>query len=774
MSGPHKEAGLTGTNDTRTAVRQYHVLGWSLVGIPSGSKAPSTFGWQTKATGLEYWDNNPGHNVGLLHGLSGTCAIDIDHMENARTIFDGMAIDLDALLASAPQIIGRSGRGKAIFRAPSDTLTTRKISWPVAGDPRRTEVVFEFRAGTVQDVLPPSIHPDTGEPYRWAGRPIDDGLPDLPEQVLTIWREWDRFRPQMMDLCPWKPKPEFIPPPKKKRDYQKGESVIEAYNASTRIEDALEVAGYKRYGNRWLSPNSTTGIPGVIVFDGERAYSHHASDPFDPSHTFDAFDLFCVYQHLGSVPNAVKAAADILRLDTLPVGPSEEDREAQKHGAAVAAQIMKKEVARRDVETDRVPEHLLTVPGVLGQLVEYAGATAIKSQPQFDVQAALALGAVVLGQRFVTSGNNMASLFFMNVGKTGTGKEHANSVISRTLRYAGLEELLGPPGYTSEGGVLTALKSAPAHIAVIDEFGNYLGAAGNRSSANLQQALSMMMECFGRQTDSVQKRGYSDAGLNEKQSKALQVRIHKPSLTVLSMTTPETFYAAVSGRDLSSGLLNRFLIVESRLPRQRSRMPAQIDPPQAVIEWAQKCATAGQGGNLTDLGPEFPPDPVVVPFTDGALALLHDYEGVIIDRQNAANNETMAAMYNRSREIAMRVSLIVAVSKGQSEIDSDVAQWAIDYVDFYAQRAVQSMIDNMAEGETDELRKKVAAAIKAAGSSGMNMREIIRAVPGIGNLSKPNRDGLLAMVCEDFPVARSVSKPSGRGRPSIIHTWDED
>jgi hypothetical protein len=124
--------------------------------------------------------------------------------------------------------------------------------------------------------------------------------------------------------------------------------------------------------------------------------------------------------------------------------------------------------------------------------------------------------------------------------------------------------------------------------------------------------------------------------------------------------------------------------------------------------------------------------------------------------------------------MAMRVSLIVAVSMGLDDVDEVAMRWAIDYVDFYAQRAVQSMADNMAEGETDALRKKVAAAIKSAGMNGLKMAELIKVVPGLGNLGKPQRDGLLSMVCEDFPIDRAVSKPTGGGRPSIIHTWRQD
>jgi len=161
---------------THGYAQAYTALGWALVGIPAGSKAPSTFGWQTKAAPLDYWDKNPSHNIGLLHSLSGTVALDIDEMQNTRTIFEALNIDLDAILASAPRIVGRPDRGKVLFRAPDGvTLTTRKISWPMPDDPRKTEVVFELRAGSVQDVLPPSIHPDTGQPYTWAGRDVADG-----------------------------------------------------------------------------------------------------------------------------------------------------------------------------------------------------------------------------------------------------------------------------------------------------------------------------------------------------------------------------------------------------------------------------------------------------------------------------------------------------------------------------------------------------------------------------------------------------------------------
>jgi hypothetical protein len=220
-------------------------LGWYLVTIPAGTKGPTKFGWQQPEKALsdpeearKYYEQNPTHNVGLLHGASGTCAIDIDNVEHTKMIFDELGIDFSLLMNSAPQIIGRENRGKLLFKAPPD-LVTHKISWPVEGDPRKTEVVFELRAGSVQDVLPPSIHPDTGKPYQWAGRSIWDGLPDLPQQLLTLWVEWDRLRPQLQDICPWKKTPSFQPP-NKTRPKGDGTSVIDTFNASHDMHTLLE------------------------------------------------------------------------------------------------------------------------------------------------------------------------------------------------------------------------------------------------------------------------------------------------------------------------------------------------------------------------------------------------------------------------------------------------------------------------------------------------------------------------------------------------------
>ncbi len=101
-------------------------------------------------------------------------------------------MDVDALRDAEDAVkisSGREGRDKLLFRLPSglSPVPTKTISDPETGD-----TVLEFRCATangltVQDVLPPSIHPDTGKPYQWAGKGNWRAIPQIPAALLEVW-----------------------------------------------------------------------------------------------------------------------------------------------------------------------------------------------------------------------------------------------------------------------------------------------------------------------------------------------------------------------------------------------------------------------------------------------------------------------------------------------------------------------------------------------------------------------------------------------------------
>lgn len=176
----------------------YVACGLALVPIPTGRKGPNSKGWNKpeKAITDPHRASALRGNIGLAHAYSNplTMALDIDDLPKARVWLSERGVDLDALLDAddAVQVYsGREGRAKLFYRQPPDVgpIMTKQIT-----DPETGEMVLEFRCAsagglTVQDVLPPSIHPETGQPYKWAGKGNWQDIPQIPKQLLGVWQE---------------------------------------------------------------------------------------------------------------------------------------------------------------------------------------------------------------------------------------------------------------------------------------------------------------------------------------------------------------------------------------------------------------------------------------------------------------------------------------------------------------------------------------------------------------------------------------------------------
>lgn len=162
--------------------------GWAICAIDRQNKAPTYAKWNERPIDAETADGIDG--AGLLHALSGTCALDIDNLELARVWLAERGVDVDALLTARDSVqisSGRPGRAKLLYRLKTPLRTFK---------PKGSGI--ELRCATlqglsVQDVLPPSVHPDTKKPYEWKyGEPLlgDWGqLPAIPATLKAAWRE---------------------------------------------------------------------------------------------------------------------------------------------------------------------------------------------------------------------------------------------------------------------------------------------------------------------------------------------------------------------------------------------------------------------------------------------------------------------------------------------------------------------------------------------------------------------------------------------------------
>jgi hypothetical protein len=175
----------------KKAATEYLAAGFALTNVDG--KRPTAKGWNKRSKAITSTDqlNRVTGNIGLLHAYSGTCCIDVDDYQATDGYFADNGLDLLQLLAAddAVQIdSGRPNRAKLLYRT-AETL-------PIFKHVDAGKTVVEFRCAdaggnSVQDVLPPSIHPDTGKPYKWIGN--WKKLPFLPTALADFWKKKTAF-----------------------------------------------------------------------------------------------------------------------------------------------------------------------------------------------------------------------------------------------------------------------------------------------------------------------------------------------------------------------------------------------------------------------------------------------------------------------------------------------------------------------------------------------------------------------------------------------------
>lgn len=318
------------------AERYTSKFGMHLIPLKPNSKLPVMNDWGLHTMSdpdqaRTYFEQHPDQGIGMALGPSRMASLDIDCEESFRVICHNYGIDLDELIASTPTLKGSEKGMRLVFRVPDGVdLGYSKLNWHRESDPSKSYTVFELRAASGEkqrfDVLASqSKHPDTGRPYTWITQPRTD-WPTPPLWLLTLWSKFEHMKPQLVSMCPWLPVAEPVSAPVARSTTvcgdHSGKSVIDAYCDANDLSSELARYGYKQVGKRWLSPHSTSGLPGVVLFpDGKSCWIHNSSDPLcseDSGRPVNSFDLFSAYDHNNDTSKAVKRAADMLGMKPEP------------------------------------------------------------------------------------------------------------------------------------------------------------------------------------------------------------------------------------------------------------------------------------------------------------------------------------------------------------------------------------------------------------------------------------------------------------------------
>lgn len=716
----------------------YLERGYSVIPIAPGTKRPGSWSAAEGWKGMYDWERYserlpteletehfykwPGAGIGLLTGkLSQVVGLDRD--------YDCPGTDaLERLIPWSP-VKKKGAKGyTAFYRYNGEKSCSFNI-----GGMRVLDVLSDGR----QTLMPGTIHPD-GHTYVYL---TEDCLEDFDPSELPVLP--DDFLEQVARvLAPYQNDED--------RKYQK-KHIAPPDNAGHINTDLSIQAEYFRDLNRQALARLDQWVPKLIPTarperDGYRCVAtwRNAEKHNVGVHPHGIFDFGGNY---GMTPidlvmyaNQIKfgQAADALRgclslqepepivFSSQPAAVNQQPASApvlpwlKNAQAAPPAPVMVPSDTSIDPEP-AVPNFILNPPGILGDIARWITATAPKEQPELSVAAAISLCSVVMGRSYKTQFNNFTSLYMVMVAKSTEGKEHPQSAVEKILTAAGLERLLGGSGYTSAGGVHSALLKSPCHIVMIDEMGKLLKLSRVKGNAHSEAAIDKLVEAFGRLDGVMRPPTYSNMTLSKSQAAGTERIVHNPAITLLGATTPGTFYDNLSNDLVKDGFLGRCIVVESKRPRQLTQFVERTNPPAKIVDWCKSVhlSQAAPQGDLAALAiAEMPATVIDLPMSDECLTLLTEIDKAMNDAKDMAESDGLDMILGRTVEKAMRLALIVAKTRNKNakEVSRADLQWAIDYVQHYDLALVRAVREKRFENEHQMNANKVLDFIRRAKS----------------------------------------------------------
>ena len=701
--------------------------------------------------------------------------MDVREQEYAKTARKHVETLLKCPISDFQTVISGSGGESRHFYFLCDRPFTSKKLWHTEEDfvgkdgKKHWCAEIELFGTGKQVVLPPSIHPDTGEAYAWADGVFDtDMLPEIDSELLQkLTGQGERV--EYEDEGPLDISDDEV------MDY------VDQLDLPTYCEDR---EGWIRLGMA-LHHQFDGAVEGLKIWN----WFSKQSKKFDAGVSRQQWRSFKGKDSPITFASIIQAANDAqhqIVWDSIPdefedaedSDDFEDDRPAKK----AVKPAPEPKVKNTSNPLDDIPKHLLTVPGKLGLAVKHYNETAIQYQPQFAVQTALALGSVILGRRWkleMVGKGTWSSLYFMNLGASGSGKEFTRTYLTSALEESKMGYLLGPEKYASEPGLYAALYDKPRHVSIVDEIGMQRQAMKKAPDANAESVNAKLTSLFGNLAGVYRAPSYSMNGKSKAQVAEEQARvIARPALTLVGMSTPSTFFDTLSQAQVLDGFLNRLIVVNSRLKKGLSSRNPWTPIPAKLKNWMIKFGMDADDyieiendfGDTYGLkhkdDPAVAEPPNVMQISKEASRIERMAEQEFIDLAQSYEQHGIQDLFVRCWEVMIRLSMIIAASNDSEVIEVEDVEWARDYVRFYQVEMAENVKTSIGVSPMMAIAEKVAEIVKDAGQSGVTARSVGQQFFQFRNLEKFDKEMVMYRLKTDHNIIELPVKDGKAGRPT--------
>ena len=711
-------------------------------------KKPFQDKWeQNPVTDLNLFDHN---GIGLIHGLSGTCTLDIDNIEYSQIALAAVGIDLAALMAEGVRIeSGRENRSKLLFKAPVGVeLKRHALNWTKEDNPKESDVVFELRGGFTQDVLPPSIHPETGQPYFWVGD--WQQLPELPPELLNIWTQWDIAKDVLKSACPWHiEKDDYKAQSAPVRVFSSDNDVIGTFNKRMPLASILGNYGYKRITKtRLLSPHSKSKLAGCILLTGgdvDKVYIHHASDPLSDGYAHTAFGVYLYYQHNNDLKAAVKEAALLLNMD---YKKPPEDETLLEQGNEVANTFLNANVVElKPVQVDTVKIDCKLPVESLNEVAAWIKGQ-IGTAPKYSIIQATLSFACAMSSRCVRLKDGTASSAFLAIVADSAGQiQPLKGILNSAIDACGDRQIIRGTKISSSTCLHKQLLTMPRMFWATDDYATMINFGKKQQSGAIQGALSAINEVYLNNTlyldkDSIgasfgKKDGDGDKHISE-------YNIYRPSLTMLSLMSYKHIDFVAQRDQYSIGSLQRLMIADGGDSVTCER---DFDAPFPTNVKYVVSSIKKTGSEFIDIASMNPTQKIAVFDCDNTATLFtHSLNRIKATCSSDERKDLLGVALGWCGSFKRLCVALGAFNKPTSPtINEAIVQWCSNWIVFHLEKLLSRLEINGLDEEIG-IEEEVLNVVYDFGKKGASSRDIGRKHRAFRNLDAVQKLEMLAKL----------------------------
>lgn len=623
-------------------------------------------GWNSKGLSwdeaVEEVDASNGYytGLGLVHGTSGTCCLDIDDVDAAIDWFrrnHGIDNIMDHLHGHFEVLSPNSRTGKFMFKLPpsmrsEDQLRYTDNNWWVHDT--IPEIKLEFMAGSRQDAWPGSRYWDKRE-NRYNGVYTHRGsveLLDLPLDLFKIWKE---------------------------RQVQKAEQ---------KISDGSSSTNQGSHGEHTRAQLYNFIMTGENYHDSLKSLSLGMVKDFPNMSSSEIFDILSAVV-IGSQPVGEDRQGSKQRVmhdgwkelwDLIKGARKFVEDEELAAVSQISAEMMNEKIEEKDdgINFREIP----WPPGRMGELAQAAYNFQRYQYREMAVVSAIGLIAGVCGRKFNVSHPSTGLNVYMTVlGPTGIGKGSIEKFINQVLlNQSGIGKdisFIGNNDFTSGTVLIKSLQNARCQISITDEAGQSLSS----KSGDPQKKILTLLDLYS-------KSGHDDWAMNQgqREQEHSTSKLKGAAFSWINISTPEVFKREFYQQgSVSNGLAPRMSIYSiDDITLTKNRHPELIIS-QDIIDrldyLIKECSKIQALDDFKVWQFELNTD-----LEDEADELEMHYRGIMRDLRHIDVNKS--DMHNRAYlKVLKFAALATALNKTKDDptslvIDRDEWEWAKAMVDY--------------------------------------------------------------------------------------------